>query len=177
MRYQIMSNRIIIFFLVFLLIGCSAANSTQPTAVPTEDSQAPDDISPEEASIVYDIVSESGIGSETFQRPEQGWSAEVVLRFHLQGLEEMHLMYADTAVVLNIASTGQNDLQQTVSGNGQSQSINTADPNWMSVSVLNEAGTPGTIPLKNGTINVRLPTAFYEENPESFTVNWIDFYR
>lgn len=34
-----------------------------------------------------------------------------------------------------------------------------------------------TIPLKDGYFDRRLPKEFFEGNPKSITVNWIDFYR
>lgn len=33
------------------------------------------------------------------------------------------------------------------------------------------------IPLKNCYFEMELPRAFFENNPKSITVNWIDFYR
>jgi hypothetical protein len=33
------------------------------------------------------------------------------------------------------------------------------------------------IPLKDGDFEIQLPKAFFEGNPKSIMVNWIDFYR
>lgn len=170
-----MMDRIILFFLLLLLIGCSATNAAQPTAVQT--ATAMENEQPEELPMVYDIISESGIGNEMFQRPADGWAREIVLRFHLKGLEEMRLQFGDTAVTLSIASSGQQEIWQSVSQNGQNQTLQPGDPNWMQVVILNDDSTPGSIPLENGTINVLLPASFYEADPESFTLSWIDFYR
>jgi hypothetical protein len=33
------------------------------------------------------------------------------------------------------------------------------------------------LPLKDGYFEVTLPRAFFEGNPKSITLNWVDFYR
>jgi hypothetical protein len=34
-----------------------------------------------------------------------------------------------------------------------------------------------SIPLKDGYFEMQLPKALFEHNPQSITLNWIDFYR
>ena len=34
-----------------------------------------------------------------------------------------------------------------------------------------------TIPLKDSYLELQLPEAFFEGNPKSIPLNWIDFYR
>ena len=36
---------------------------------------------------------------------------------------------------------------------------------------------PGSTPLKDGYFEMQLSKAFFEDNPKSITLNWIDFYR
>lgn len=171
-------KRVLLISILFLSIGCASSTAVEPTAVPTTAEQEGTVASAAVASetAVIEITSDSGIGNETF-RPEDGWASEIVLRFHLSGLEEMRLMFGDTAVTLNITSTGQNEIFQSVSQNGQTANITADSPYWMPVTITQADGTEGTIPLQNGTINVTLPPAFYTENPDSFTISWIDFYR
>lgn len=38
-------------------------------------------------------------------------------------------------------------------------------------------GKPAKAPLKDGDFKMQLPKAFFENNPKSITVNWIDFFR
>ena len=33
------------------------------------------------------------------------------------------------------------------------------------------------LPLKGGYFEMQLPAAFFEGNPKSITIDWIDFYR
>jgi hypothetical protein len=48
----------------------------------------------------------------------------------------------------------------------------------MEIRMVGKDGKPAeAIPLVNGYIEMRLPKAFFRDNPKSITVNWIDFYR
>ena len=51
-------------------------------------------------------------------------------------------------------------------------------PLWMDVRIVVGDGKPAKeLPLKDGYFEVVLPKAFFEGNPKSITLNWIDFYR
>ena len=51
-------------------------------------------------------------------------------------------------------------------------------PFWMDIRILTGDGKPAKeIPLKDGYFEMTLPRAFFEGNPKSITLNWIDFYR
>ena len=45
---------------------------------------------------------------------------------------------------------------------------------WMQIRMV---GKDETIPQNDGYFEIELPKVFFEENPKSFTVDWIDFYR
>jgi hypothetical protein len=47
-------------------------------------------------------------------------------------------------------------------------------PLWTDIRIV---GGANEIPLKDGYFEVRLPCAFFEANPKSITLNWIDFFR
>ncbi|MEJ7589987.1 MAG: hypothetical protein WKF77_00410 [Planctomycetaceae bacterium] len=48
----------------------------------------------------------------------------------------------------------------------------------MEIRVVGSDGeSPVGIPLKDDYFEMQLPKAFLESNPNSITVNWIDFYR
>jgi len=49
---------------------------------------------------------------------------------------------------------------------------------WMDVRMVGGGGKPTKrIPLKDGYIGMRLPEGFFENDPRSIQVCWIDFYR
>jgi hypothetical protein len=56
--------------------------------------------------------------------------------------------------------------------------LDAKSPYWMDVRILGDDGKPAKeIPLKDGQFEMVLPKAFFEGNPKTITVNWIDFYR
>ena len=49
---------------------------------------------------------------------------------------------------------------------------------WLDVRIVGGDGKPAKeLPLKDGCFEVALPRAFFEGNPKSIKLNWIDFYR
>jgi hypothetical protein len=51
-------------------------------------------------------------------------------------------------------------------------------PLWADIRIVGSDGKPAKeLPLKGGYFEVALPRAFFEGNPKSITLNWIDFYR
>jgi hypothetical protein len=56
--------------------------------------------------------------------------------------------------------------------------LDAKSPYWMQIRMVGGDGKPAkTIPLRDDFYEMQLPTAFFEGNPKSITVNWIDFYR
>ena len=48
----------------------------------------------------------------------------------------------------------------------------------MDIRIVGGDGRPAQeLPLKDGYFEMTLPRAFFEGNPKSITLNWIDFYR
>lgn len=166
-------------FLISFLAGCAAtapdSNKSLLVVITTEGNNNKVSTEMEGDTAVYNIESETGLGGAQVQLQSGEWPPEMILRFHLTGLEEMTLTYGEaaTAVTLSISSHGDNEIRQTVND----VPLSPEDPRWLVVTITNEDGTPGTIPLENGTIDVTLPKDFYESAPTSFHINWIDFYR
>lgn len=166
----------------WLAVGCAAQTPPPPslTLITTEGTQTKVVMQLSDDTAVFDITSPSGIGGANVQLSSGEWRPNLVLRFHLNGLEELELTYGDTAtsaalstsVTLNISST---DSQVYQSANGTP--IDSSSPYWMKTTIRNEDGRAGQIPLQNGTIEVTLPPDFHTQNPASFHISWIDFYR
>ena len=52
------------------------------------------------------------------------------------------------------------------------------NPCWTDIRIVGGDGRPAKeIALKDGYFEMTLPQAFFEGNPKSVTLNWIDFYR
>ena len=56
--------------------------------------------------------------------------------------------------------------------------LDSKSPHWMTIRMVGSDGKPAMdIPLKDGYFEMLLPKVFFEDNPKSITINWIDFYR
>jgi hypothetical protein len=56
--------------------------------------------------------------------------------------------------------------------------LDATSPYWMEVRILGGDGEQAKeLPLKGGYFEMPFPKAFFEGNPKTITVNWIDFYR
>ncbi len=172
--------RFVMGFLLLLLLAlplASCYSQTPPappslTVITTEGAGTKVAVQLSGDTAVFDITSPSGIGGAKVQLSSGEWRRTMRLRFHLNGLEEMVLTYGDTAVTLNISSTD-SQVRQSVND----APIDSSSPYWMPVSLKNEDGNADQIPLTNGTIEVTLPPDFHSQNPNSFHIRWIDFYR
>jgi len=165
---------VVLFLIIFIMSGCSPSEQKQPflTDITTEGNQTKVVMKSEDESAVFDITSPTGIGGASVQLSSGEWLSNIVLRFHLTGLEQMTLTYGETAVTVNISSTD-SQIYQSVNG----EQIDANSPYWTAVTLKNADGTTGQVPLENGTIEVTLPTDFHSQNPTSFHISWIDFYR
>ncbi len=167
--------RLGLFLLImFLMVSCQPQTSPLPslTVITTEGVQTKVVMQLEGDTAVFDITSPTGIGGANVQLSSGEWRPTVILRFHLNGLEEMTLTYGETATAVNISSTD-SQIRQSVND----APIDSSSPHWMKTVIRNEDGSAGQIPLENGTIEVNLPSDFHTQNPNSFHISWIDFYR
>lgn len=174
--------RLGLFLLImFLMVSCQPQTPPLPslTVITTEGVQTKVVMQLEGDTAVFDITSPTGIGGANVQLSSGEWRPTVVLRFHLNGLEEMTFTYGEptpeaaaTTITVNISSTSS---QVNQSANGVP--INQDSPFWMDVALLNEDGVTGQIPLQNGMIEVTLPPDFHTQDPSGFHLSWIDFYR
>ena len=102
----------------------------------------------------------------------------MVLRLYLKGLERFRA--SNGKVRLDAAVSIQDGkLKVRLWKDGKADTpLNEKSPFWMDVRIVSGDGKPAReLPLKDGYFEVALPRAFFEGNPKSITLNWIDFYR
>ena len=176
-----MMRLLIVLWIIFFVASCHSQEQRSPalTVITTEGEQTKVMMQPVGNTAVFDITSPTGIGGATVQLSSGEWMSAITLRFHLNGLEEMTLTYGEptaetaaTTINLNISSTD-SQVYQSINDT----LIDEDSPYWLDVSLLNEDGSAGQVPLQNGTIEVTLPSDFHTQNPNSFHISWIDFYR
>lgn len=128
--------------------------------------------------VIFSINSPFGISQAVIERAGDKWPHEVVLRLHLAGLS--HFRITNGRVVLEAAASSDNDAQRVrLWKDGQEDSPLTARSDlWMDIRMMGDDGKPAKhIPLRHGYFEIPLPRALFADNPQTITINWIDFYR
>jgi len=130
---------------------------------------------------VLDIYSERGLGRADVRWVAGDYPAQILLRLHLRGLEELRFSYATTTITLSLSSTGDGGArQQYVSGAAPEPAQPSApdSPYWMKTTIKGQpAQAQNPMPLTTGWIEVALPPHFLQERYTGFTLQWVDFYR
>ena len=125
---------------------------------------------------IVDIQSPTGIGSAKLDLESGDMPEDMLLRLHLQGLEEIRLISDQAVIVASGSSSGSfavND--QRVNSSGSEYSITPIDPLWMKIEII--SGQAKKIPLKSGYFEITVPRAFLQNAGNFFEIQWIDFYR
>jgi hypothetical protein len=169
--------------IVLLLLGCTPLAAGKRLFIITTD--RPDNqllLTVADDTAYFTIESKSGIGEATVLRVAGLPLERVVLRFHLRGLEGLHLVYGDTTVHLSLSSVAGGQVTQGVApahARGAEESpITPESADWLHTEIVSVSGEEQpSLPLENGYIEVQLPSRFLTEHQTSFSVRWIDFYR
>jgi hypothetical protein len=124
------------------------------------------------------VKSPSGISNAVIERQTESWPKSVVLRLHLKGLESFQA--SNGKLKLNAAASirdGKPNLRQWKDGK-EDAPLDQKSPLWIGLRILDGDGIAvRRLPLNDGHFEITLPEAFFDGNPTSITVSWIDFYR
>ena len=139
----------------------------------------PDDtveVRPDKDKTLFIVKSPSGISQAVIERQDDTWPKVVVLRLHLKGLESFRI--ANGKIRLDAAVSSQNGKVRLWKDGKEDAQLDEKSPFWADVRIFGGDGKPvREPPLKYGYFEVTLPRAFFEGNPQTITVGWIDFYR
>jgi hypothetical protein len=128
--------------------------------------------------LFIDIYSESGIGSAEILFPSQTRPANVILRMHLNGLEQLQMSYDDLVIQASVASSPPHIVRQRVRREEGELKIEASSPYWMDINLVSgDAKVPAEIPLEDGYFEVDVPEDFLIGQYERVMLSWIDFYR
>ena len=126
-------------------------------------------------SALIDINSPFGIGSAKLDLESGAMPEKIVLRLHLKGLEEFHLVSAQTAIAASVSSTS-NGNNQRIIASGSEYPILPIHPLWMEIDIISDQ-TIEKIPLEEGFFEIVIPQEFIQKAGTSFEIQWVDFYR
>jgi hypothetical protein len=125
--------------------------------------------------VVFVVKSPFGISQASIERQDNDWPKTVTLKLHLKGLDKFRA--SNGTVVLDAAVSIQ-DGKPRIQLTKDKMALDDKSPLWIDIRVLSDDGKAAReLPLKNGYFELTLPKAFFEGNPKSITVEWIDFYR
>lgn len=134
------------------------------------------EVTAETDRLVLSVRSPFGISKAIVERTGEKWPDAVVLRLHLKGLENFQI--TNETVKLEGSVSSLDGKVRLWKDGKEDTALDVKSPYWMDVRMIGGDGKPAkAIPMKDGYFEMLLPKAFFEGNPKSFTVNWIDFYR
>lgn len=160
--------------------GSLAAGDDQPTQFKFTTKRTDDavEVRAEKDRTVFIVKSPFGISQAVIERTEAKWPEAVVLRLCLKGLESFRA--SNGKVTLDAAvSIQEGKAKVRLWQDGKEDApLDEKSPLWMDIRPLTADGKPAReLPLKDGYFEMTMPRAFFEGNPKSVTLNWIDFYR
>ena len=171
------------FVALVLLVGAGslAVADEEPTKfkITTKRDNDTVEVRAEKDKTVFSVKSPFGISQAVIERTDEKWPDAVVLRLHLKGLENFRASNGKVTLEASVSSpTGQAARCGCGRTARKTRRWTTKSPFWMDIRIVAGDGKPAKeIPLKDGYFEMALPKAFFEGNPKSITVNWIDFYR
>jgi hypothetical protein len=125
---------------------------------------------------LFVVKSPSGISQAVIGRLDDNWPKNVALRLHLKGLESFRV--SNGKVRLDAAVSSQGGKVRIWKDGKEDAPLDEKSPFWMDIRIVGGDGKPAReIPLKHGYFEVTMPRAYFEGNPKTITVRWIDFYR
>ncbi len=177
-----MSKLFIVAFIVVVLgIVCRVVatdNESPPFKITTKRDNDIVEVKVEKDQTLFSIHSPIGISQAVIERTNEKWPDEIVLRLHLKGLENFRVSNGKVTVDASVSSHNDKQRVRLWMDGTEDSPLDAKSPFWMEISMNGDDGKPlKTIPLKNGYFQIQLPRAFFEDNPKSITINWIDFYR
>lgn len=171
-------TRILIPALLVLTVTATTAiaDDTPPFKITTKRENDRVDVNAEKNKVVLSVHSPFGISNAVIERADKKWPDAVVLRLRLKGLENFSV--SNDTVKLEASVSNQDGKVRLWKDGKEDLPLDIKNPYWMEIQMVGSDGKPAkTIPLKDGYFELQLPKAFFEGNPKSITLNWIDFYR
>lgn len=168
----------LISWLLILTVAVTTANADEnpPYTITMKRDNDRVIVKAEKQKVVFSVHSPFGISNAVIERAGEKWPDAVVLRLHLKGLENFSV--SNEKVKLEAAISSQDGKVRLWKDGKEDTPLDAKSRYWMEIQMVGSDGKPArTIPLKDGYLEMQLPKAFFEGNPKSITLNWIDFYR
>ncbi len=161
---------------IVVLMATLARFADEPFKITTKRSDDRVEVKSQDDKTLFVIRSPFGISNATVERITEQWPDKVVIQMRLKGLEGFKLSSGDIKLEASVSS---HDVSVRLWKDGQEDSpLDSKSPYWLEIKILDSDGKPTkAIPLKDGSFEMQLSKRFFEDNPKSFKVEWVDFYR
>lgn len=169
---------ILIPALLVLAVAVTTANAEEnpPFKIATKRKDDRVEVKTEKDKVLFSIHSPFGISNAVIKRADEKWPDAVELRLRLKGLENFSVSNDKEKLEASVSS--QDGKVRLWKDGKEDTPLDAKSPYWMEIQMVGSDGKPAkTIPLKDGYFELQVPKAFFEGNPKSITLNWIDFYR
>ncbi len=158
------------------LLATLAYIADEPFKITTKRSDDRIEVKSGDDKAMFILCSPFGISNATIERTNEQWPNKVAIQLRLKGLENFKL--STDKLKLEASVSSQNGDVRLWKDGKEDSPLDSKSPYWMEIKVLNSDGeATKAIPLKDGYFDMVLPKKFFEANPRSFKVEWIDFYR
>ena len=176
-----MSQNLSIVFLMASVVGLGCAEATHespPFRIGTKRQEDKVEVEVDKDTAIFSIHSPFGIGLATIRRTNEKWPESVMLRLHLKGLESFKATNSRVALAVSVTSHDDKPQFRLWKNGAEDALLDSGSLHWMEIRMVGSDGKPATaIPLQDGYFEMTLPKAFFEGNPHTIQLNWIDFYR
>jgi len=177
-----MSHHLAVFVRVAIVVGLSGAivagDDLPKFKIRTKRANDRVEVQAEKDTVVFSVHSPFGISQAVIERTSEVWPEALILRMYLQGLESFRVANGKLTLDATVSSQSDNERVRLWKDGNERQPLDSKSPLWMTIRLMDSDGRPTKIiPLKDGYFEMQLPKAIFEGNPQSFTVNWIDFSR
>ena len=165
----------IVVFAFVVTIGCAkAVHDPQQFKITTKRESDKVEVQIENGKAMFSIRSPFGISQAVIQRLDETWPDVVVLRLHLNGLGH----FKATNGKVTIEATASIDDFRLWKDGDEASPLDSKSSYWMEIRAVGNDDKPAkSDPLEDGYFEMQLPKTYFEGNPRSITINWIDFYR
>lgn len=168
-----MMEHFAIVVVTILSVGCV---DESPFKISTKHDNDKVEVNVENDKAVISVRSPFGISQSVIESTDGTWPDSVMLRLHLKGLENMKI--SNGKITLEAAVSSQDGKVRLWKDGKEDEPLDSKNPHWLELRMVGDDGKPAkTIPLEGGCFEMQLPKEFFEDNPKSITLNWIDFYR
>jgi hypothetical protein len=159
-----------------LSTGCTDALKEMQFKITTKRDNDKVDVKVESDKGVFSVRSPFGISQTVIERTSGTWPDVVLLQLHLKGLENFKV--TNGKITLEAAVSSQDGKVRLWKDGKEDSPLDSKSPYWMEIRAVGSDGEPAkVVPLNDGYFEMQLPKTIFEDNPQSITVNWIDFYR